>query len=143
MFQKEAQRNLIGIERVKNTVFTGYRYQAARAPCDYLLAYQGRAALIDTKTYDCDSLDHSRLEAHQVMALKNMHDHGLIAGYVVWFRKINKVVFFSANILCTIKEDQALKPESGKLLGPIESMNLRSLFDNRSSKSGTSDSIQT
>ena len=141
LFQKEATRSLICVERIKNTVFTGRGYMSAKAPCDFLLVYQGVAAAIDTKTYDCANMKHSLLEAHQVQSLKNFHNHGLVAGYVVWFRKANKVVFFGADQLASLAEDAALKPEDGQLLGTLEDMNLRSLFDATQPRRGSSDAV--
>lgn len=130
IFELEAKRTLIGVQKINSTsTMTKGGWVFLKSPYDFILAYQGQAAIIDTKTYQSDILNHSALDQDQLRSLENMDIHGLPAGYVVWFRQSNKVVFFPVQVLLNLNQEHSLKPEDGELLGSIETMNLRKLFN--------------
>ncbi len=99
------------------------------------MADGGRCVFVDCKTWSeaHNTLSRSMLTDHQVMALKRFSDKGNLAGYVVWFRGPNRVVFFSADQLWGVFQNQgSLTPDHGIQLGPFESINPSVLFKNLS-----------
>lgn len=114
----------------------GGRFVPKKTPCDrILMADGGRCVFVDCKTWSeaHNTLSRSMLTDHQVMALKRFSDKGNLAGYVVWFRGPNRVVFFSADQLWGVFQNQgSLTPDHGIQLGPFESINPSVLFKNLS-----------
>lgn len=68
-------------------------------PWDWVLTFQGRSALIDTKTVQGDAFPVSAISHHQAAELVNHADRGAISGYVVWMRKQGDVIFLPAQTL--------------------------------------------
>ena len=126
----------IGYQQVKNTAWQGGGFKSVRAPYDALLAFQGRTAAIDAKSFDKHTMHFSDLTEHQVIALEYLWQFGVPAGYVVWFRTINQVVFFGALMLKDMKAKDSLISEDGIILGDIDSMDLRLIFRTNGSKFG-------
>lgn len=86
-------------------------------PFDYLITKQGLSACIDCKTVDTGNFSYSMLSEHQIKSLIAIYRSGVSAGYIVWFRKIDKVVYFRASQLNSLKPRESLKPEDGIQLG--------------------------
>lgn len=53
-----------------------------RTPFDYILAFEGKSAVVDLKSCEARSFGFSKIVPHQLQALKNL-SIGMIAGYVV------------------------------------------------------------
>lgn len=98
-------------------------------PFDFLLTKKGKSACIDCKTVDSGNFSHSMLTQHQVHSLLSIHDSDVTAGYVVWFRDTNQVVFYSADKLYHLKARQSLKTEDGTLLGDHNNFSLKSILE--------------
>lgn len=64
-----------------------------KTPCDWIVSYDGRTALIDTKTSAEMTFPHSKIKAHQILEMKRHEDAGARAGYVIWLRKSNCICF--------------------------------------------------
>lgn len=125
--------NGIGILKIPDGIkHTGNGFMTVQSPCDWLLIKNGRCALVDTKTYDGKRMSANRVKPHQIKAMQSMTYHGANGGYVVWFREINLVVWFSCAILANLPEDSGVGPEDGIELGPIERVNFKPLFEETS-----------
>lgn len=131
LVEKVAMRLLIAFEKIINVYHgpTGTYY--VKAPYDCVLAYQGKVAMLDLKTYDDQNLKCSNIVPHQLKALLKMDYQNITAGYLVWYRTINLVVLYNPLQLQSLTEGQSLKPTDGMPIGPIENMNLRLIFDRR------------
>jgi Recombination protein U len=99
------------------------------SPFDYILVKHGVSAFIDCKTYDKESIAHSDLTTHQVNTLSQVQESGAIAGYLVWHRPINQVVFYEAKKLFELRPRQSLGIMEGKSIGPCEKINLDLLLN--------------
>lgn len=75
------------------------------------------------------NLSRSMLTEHQVTTMFRFEERGCPAGYVIWFRGINKIVFFSAGQLYEILQNKGSKsPDEGIDLGTFEDMRPDRLF---------------
>jgi penicillin-binding protein-related factor A (putative recombinase) len=83
-----------------------------KTPCDWVLTFGGVTALIDTKTVAGDAFPFSMIQKHQVIEMLNHQVNGARAGYVIWFRKSDDVLFCSASLLA------ALIGKTGSIRGP-------------------------
>lgn len=95
-----------------------------KTPFDFVLARQGIAAFIDTKSTSEGTFKHDRITPHQLTALVELESQGFKAGYIVWFRKPNVVVFYSASLLLALRRGSGLRVENGISLGPVERIDL-------------------
>jgi len=99
-----------------------------KTPFDYVMVHEGTAVFLDCKTLDKDHLTPSDMTPHQVQSLFAIWEHGGMAGYLVHFRPINKVVFFEADKLAGLQERTSLNVEDGEYLGTLSALALGSLF---------------
>src|SRR3954467_8667995 len=71
-----------------------------KTPWDWVVSYNGKTALIDTKTTASNSFPHSKIEHHQVKEMSSQSLAGMAAaGYVIWFRQSDGVYFASSLFL--------------------------------------------
>lgn len=102
----------------------GGRLIPVKTPCDRVLTMPGgKVVFVDCKTFGAPhaNMTRSMMLEHQVLQLKHWHDDGCVAGYVVHFREVNKVVFFTADKLWSCWQNQGpCKPYEGLQLGPYE-----------------------
>ena len=83
---------------------------------------------IDTKTIQAGNFTQSMIKEHQVNDLRDFESIGHIAGYCVYFRNKNKVVFFKASQLFELSRGESLTDEDGILLGDIFKIDARRLL---------------
>lgn len=112
-----------------------------KTPCDYVfgkLRPDGTlfAAVIDTKTTAANTFTYSNITEHQMIELLSMERSGFCAGYIVYFRVPNRVVFYSAGKLSTVRPRESLSPDDGLDLGTVYSMRLDRLLDYRKATHG-------
>jgi len=86
----------------------GTRIIRVKSPFDWICTYQGKTALIDTKTCIGNAFPHSQISDHQIHELVHHQISGAIAGYVIWLRKSDRIIFLDALTL----EKRAQKPGS-------------------------------
>ena len=95
--------------------------------CDFIIIKNGLAAFIDTKSTANDVFAASLIKKQQLDHLMGVGDM-CPAGYVVFFRGIDKVVFFSWKLLMLLSPDSSLKPEHGRTLGTIFNFDPNEIF---------------
>lgn len=94
-----------------------------KSPFDFVLSKNGQSIFFDAKTYDQECVNTSQLNYRQLEILYALEfDAKEPAGYVIYFRPVNKVIFFPASILLTLKTDQSLHHSKGVDLGSIYSL---------------------
>lgn len=96
-------------------------------PFDYTIIKDGVAAFLDCKSFTGSRVSHSMLTEHQVSSLYRIQEKGCRAGYIVWHRDINRVVFYSAEIMFKLRRGESLGPDDGLILGPCESFSIERL----------------
>lgn len=69
-----------------------------KSPFDFVLSYQGKSAMIDTKSYS-DKMPHSGINEDQVRSMLGHELQGSIAGYVIYLREEDVMVFTPASAL--------------------------------------------
>lgn len=82
-----------------------------------LLKPDDKIIFLDCKTTNNKTFSHSSLTQHQVIKLKEIHDLGYAAGYVIEYRPLNEIVWFPASTLKFLKPGQSLRPSDGLALG--------------------------
>lgn len=58
-----------------------------------------KTALIDTKSANTKSFQNSHISEHQTKSMLPHENAGAIAGYVVWLRQLDSVIYIPSNIL--------------------------------------------
>ena len=102
VFLRTCRGNGVAITRIPDGCKqVGKRIIRVKTPWDWALSYNGRSAFIDTKTVDKVSFAYSSVTDHQVRALHTHEAAGAVAGYVIWFRPSDQVVFIPASRLLT------------------------------------------
>lgn len=100
VFLKACRSNGVAVTRIPDGCRQfGKKIIRIPTPWDWVITFEGKSALIDTKTVQGDSFPISAITGHQVSELSRHGDCGAIAGYVVWFRNEGNVVFLPADIL--------------------------------------------
>lgn len=91
-----------------------------KTPCDWIITYGGMTALIDTKTSMNGSFPFSKISIHQVTELCKHSQSGAKAGYVVWFRDSDEIVFLSSFLLVqALNKRGSFKTENNNGIGSV------------------------
>jgi hypothetical protein len=102
--------------------FGTLRTKLVQSPFDFLITANGLSAVVDCKTFEGNSLTYSQIKDHQLDALLKA-GRSINSGYIVWFRELDAVVFFSAFRMNKLKEGQSLKFSDGLQLGSVSEFN--------------------
>ena len=103
------------------------RIQRIRTHFDFVLSGHGKTFLIDTKTVDAETFPHSSIQDHQAVELSRHSIHGTVAGYVIYLRKKNEVIFVPAIHLVTrMRFPGSISPDDSDVvrLGTCEGFDL-------------------
>ena len=88
-----------------------------KTPFDDVLAGDQACAFVDAKDIGDNAFQYSQITQHQVTELLKLERKGHRAGYVVNFKNLNTVRFFSASQLASLRPRESLKPDDGLDLG--------------------------
>lgn len=94
---------------------------------DFTFARNGVAIFADAKMVSRNFFSFAMIKQHQVLALREYEKQGFRSGYVVCFKDLNQVVFFSATQLMNLKPRQSLETMDGILLGNNQFVSLESI----------------
>lgn len=128
LFEKICRMNRIGVLRIHDGFKRiGGGFIPVRNSCDWVLFYEGKTALVDTKTQEKgQTFAAGHVDAEQI---NKMHpfalDHNVTCGYVVYFRNEGCVIFLPT---ATILEDRR-NIDDGIYLGKIEDCKVKRIFD--------------
>ena len=117
------------------------RLLAVKTPFDFVLAKglgEGAAwvGFFDTKTTSKPSFGFHDITEHQLLSLLDMEANNCTAGYVVYFRGKNRIVFYSAGTLNQVRPGKPLQPDDGQDLGTIFDMKLDRLRNTKGEANG-------
>jgi penicillin-binding protein-related factor A (putative recombinase) len=127
IFHHRAEIDGWSVDRIADgckTFGKGKMFREAQ-PYDFVGHKDGRYFFVDTKSWGQNRFHRSDVKEHQATALHGKESINGMAGYVVWFRSLDKVVFYSATKLLSIKFGEGLSPEDGISLGTLQTMDLR------------------
>lgn len=101
-----------------------------KSQLDYtVINREGQVGFFDCKSYREDSFPFSRITKHQIDKAI-MFNHWLVsAGFIVWLRSINLVVYFSGFHIEQM-QGKSLGPKDGIILGPLENFRFSEVFSN-------------
>ena len=104
------------------------RYHPIDSELDWqVLDRNGRIAFLDTKSFHGERFPISAFEEHQVTLAQTLNEWGHVAGFCIWFRKYNIVVFFTGAQVAALEEG-SLGPEEGLHLGSGFDFNISKIF---------------
>lgn len=116
-----------GCRRVRTPI--GLKLIPVKTPFDFVIGKNGTVCFFDAKSFDKNRLTRSDVVLHQITSLYSFETEKFIAGYLVYFRPINEIVFFDASQLVGLeKTGISLNAEDGTYLGSIEKFNISKLF---------------
>ena len=101
----------------------------AKSPFDFILAKDGKVILCDAKSLDATTFTRSACKPHQIESLAGFEMSGLTAGFIVWLRKTDEVVFFKASQLKALPPRCSLKVSDGISLGSVNTLTLEGLLN--------------
>lgn len=101
MFQTMCQKTGVAITRFPNGCRSigGNHVVQIKTPFDWIVTHNGMSAMIDTKTSEELAFGHSKIKNHQIQEMIKHEMAGAKAGYVIWLRKSDSVVYVPATDL--------------------------------------------
>lgn len=132
LFLKQAQR--LGITCLRNYqtcrfLFKG-RVQVIPGQLDFTLITQdGKVGFFDCKTFDSNHFTFSQLTEHQVIRSVLYNDNQVPSGFVVWFRPINSIVYFTGLTIAFKGSGSRFNSSDGIYLGRFEQFNLNIIMN--------------
>jgi len=98
IFETSCQYHGLAVTRIPDGCrqVHGGKLIRVKSPYDFTISYRGRSAMIDTKTQAGKTFPYARIDIDQARNLSQHERQGVTAGYVVWLRDIDSVVFIAA-----------------------------------------------
>jgi hypothetical protein len=109
--------------------WVGKRAVPVKTPFDFIACKNGKAIFFDAKTLDAKTFSKSSSTPHQIESLLAFELSGLTAGYIVWLREIDEIVFYKASQLKSLSRGDSLKSSDGVFLGKKDTLSLETLFN--------------
>jgi hypothetical protein len=106
---------------------SAFKTMRVRTPFDYIIAFDKKVIFVDLKSIADKRFSFSKIERHQLVELTKLGRHAQ-AGYIVYFRECNEIVFYSYEILGRLQPQKSLDLEDGIRLGNVLNADIRSLF---------------
>jgi penicillin-binding protein-related factor A (putative recombinase) len=105
------------------------RVKVVKSQLDFHFCSQsGQVGFFDCKTYEGDSFAYSQIDPKQLEQAVLYNEWRVPAGFLIWFRKHNIVVFFSGQQINIKGPRSSFVPAEGLKLGSIERLDLKLLF---------------
>lgn len=101
------------------------------SPFDWVLTYQGKTVLVDTKTMDSSLFSNSLIKQHQVDEMLAHERSGGKGGYVIWLRESGHVFYLDARFLAELMRTRGSFNEthpSAVQLGKDYNFDVRKIF---------------
>ena len=111
------------------------RLEKRKNPFDYIIQKRNDAPVFfDAKTRAGDSITYSEFWSskstkHQVLTMIGMSEFGAWAGFVVWFRKSDRICFIPIEKIANMKARTSLGPDDGIDLGNLDELKLENIWD--------------
>lgn len=130
VFERQARSNgLLVLKNPLACVRTKTGFIPVKSDLDFkVFLNTGRVAYVDTKSFAEDHFTFSQLNPKQIERAVMYNDWKVPAGFVVWFRAINIVSFFSGSIIQRVGSGNRFLPEGGEILGKLERFTVQHVF---------------
>jgi hypothetical protein len=89
-----------------------------------IISKRGGIAFLDMKSFGDREFPFSSLKAHQVQRAGLYNEWNVVAGFIVWFRPIDTVVFYSGHDVQRSGPGTSFAPEDGMILGGLANFDL-------------------
>lgn len=107
----------------------GVRAVAVPTDFDFIAWKDGRAMAFDAKSTNGNTFTKSMVKQHQAVKLYEIEQNSnSTAGYLVWFKAHNVIVFFTATQLYNLKPRTSLKVTDGLRVGAAPTFDIGSLL---------------
>lgn len=131
LFIRQAQRN--GLLAIKNHLSAKHGWKGRliliKSELDFkLITQSGRVGFFDCKSFAGEKFTYSMIDPDQMQRAITYVEWNVPAGFVIWFRKYNRVVFFSVATIANKGPGTSFGPRDGDLLGRYEEFNLKRLM---------------
>mgnify|MGYP000464511125 CR=1 FL=1 len=108
----------------------GNRWQPVKSQLDWnVYKKNGMCAIVDCKSFQSGYFTYSSLDEKQVERALEFNRWQIPSGFVVWFRAVNKVSFFSGAAIEKAGPRTRFLPEHGTVLGRLQDFVLSPIFD--------------
>lgn len=120
IFERQCKLSGLWVEQNHLKAKRGYkgRLIAMESNLDFTVVDKGgRVGFFDCKSFDGESFKFSEIPPHQLDLATRYNDWKVPAGFVVWFREVDRVVFFSGAFLRAVGGGNSLCWSGGVQLG--------------------------
>jgi penicillin-binding protein-related factor A (putative recombinase) len=100
-----------------------------KQPFDFILTGFGKTICLDAKSTEGSTFPYSSIDEDQLHELNRISKNIFRAGYLVFFRTANKIIFLTCEKLSQLKPRESLDIEDGLDIGTRWNLNLSKLFD--------------
>lgn len=100
-----------------------------KSPFDFFIVKNKKVACFDTKTIESGNFSYSEIKQHQVSELLNIENQGIPAGYLIYYRDRNRIVFYLSSVVQKVKPRESLSEAKGVLVGDNQSINFDLILD--------------
>lgn len=100
-----------------------------KTPFDFVAFKDGKAIVFDAKSIDSQTYPRSSTLPHQLFSLKHCRSHTVDAGYLVWHRPLDMVVWYAVERLLSLTHGSSLNPSEGLHVGSGGSLSLLPIFN--------------
>jgi len=101
------------------------RLAPVKMPFDMIVTKKLTAGFFDSKSISDDNLVFSFLTPHQVDIMADLESDGHKSGYIVHFKKTNRVIFYSASKLQNLQRRCSYSQDEGEDLGTLFDLKLQ------------------
>ena len=140
-FATKCRFSAMAITRIPDSCrqISAQRMIRVKSPFDWIVSFDGKSLVIDTKTTMANAFGFSQIDPDQVRELLHHERAHVLAGYVVWLRGVDQVIFVPASLLAAaIGEEGSFKQDSPGVwrLGSSLEFDLRKIFAIRANDTG-------
>lgn len=97
---------------------SAFKTMRVKTPFDYIIAKNGLIAFLDLKSTRDKTLAYSKIERHQLAELARLGRHSR-AGYLVFYREFNELVYYGYETLGALKPNESLSLDDGLRIGNV------------------------
>ena len=93
-----------------------------------IISDSGMVGFFDAKSFDSNFFTYSKIDSEQIKRADEYNRWSVPAGFIVLFREINRISFYSGSDLIAGGPGHRFLLTDGLLLGRLETFDLRLLF---------------
>lgn len=131
IFKSQGHRcGLLVLQNHLTARYTRHKVMLQKSNLDFMVSNQrGIVGFFDTKSFLKTRFSYSDIDPHQIERAVLYNDYKIPAGFVVYFRKMKKVFFYSGHVIRDLGTGKSFGAEEGAYLGDVWDFKLRRLLD--------------